>query len=140
LLFNIEKENQVGATPRLSRIIVPNPSNLYSTPTSRTAPRSWPVVGVVTDLLKKILQTWNKPCPTKEKTLKCYLFRSGISKIGFEGSIPIATKNIYRSTLINISLGVNRRNHRRSILDKIIERCAAHQPVTFEQIRIIYAT
>src|SRR5665811_431951 len=33
----------------------------------------------------------------------------------------------------------NRRNHRRSILDKLIERCVAHEPVTFEQIRI-YAT
>lgn len=30
----------------------------------------------------------------------------------------------------------NRRNHRQSILDKIIERCVAHEPLTFEQIRI----
>lgn len=33
----------------------------------------------------------------------------------------------------------NRRNHRKSILDKIIERCVAHQPMTMKQIRI-YAT
>jgi len=31
----------------------------------------------------------------------------------------------------------NRRNHRRSILDKLIERCQAHQPVTMKQIRIL---
>ena len=33
----------------------------------------------------------------------------------------------------------NRRSHRISILDKIIERCVAHQPVTFREIKI-YAT
>ncbi len=33
----------------------------------------------------------------------------------------------------------NRRNYRYSILDKIIERCAAHKPVTMQQIKI-YAT
>ncbi len=33
----------------------------------------------------------------------------------------------------------NRRSHRRSILDKIIERCAYHKPVTMKEIRI-YAT
>lgn len=31
----------------------------------------------------------------------------------------------------------NRRNHRKSILDKIIERCVEHQPVTIKQIRIL---
>ena len=30
----------------------------------------------------------------------------------------------------------NRRNHRASILDKIIERCASHKPLTFKQIKI----
>lgn len=30
----------------------------------------------------------------------------------------------------------NRRSHRQSILDKIIERCVAHEPLTFKQIRI----
>jgi transposase-like protein len=33
----------------------------------------------------------------------------------------------------------NRRNHRTSILEKIIERCVQHQPVTIKQIKI-YAT
>lgn len=33
----------------------------------------------------------------------------------------------------------NRRNHRKSILDKIIERCVAHEPMTHMQIKI-YAT
>lgn len=31
----------------------------------------------------------------------------------------------------------NRRNHRASILDKIIERCVSHKPMTFKEIRII---
>jgi hypothetical protein len=31
----------------------------------------------------------------------------------------------------------NRRNDRGSILDKLIERCQAHQPVTMKQIRIL---
>ena len=30
----------------------------------------------------------------------------------------------------------NRRNHRKSILDKIIERCVAHEPMTYMQIKI----
>ena len=30
----------------------------------------------------------------------------------------------------------NRRNHRESILDKILERCIAHQPVTLKEIKI----
>lgn len=33
----------------------------------------------------------------------------------------------------------NRRNHRQSILDKIIQRCTAHKPMTMNQIKI-YAT
>lgn len=31
----------------------------------------------------------------------------------------------------------NRRNHRASILDKIIERCIAHEPLTSKQVRIL---
>ncbi len=30
----------------------------------------------------------------------------------------------------------NRRNHRKSILDKIIERFTAHKPTTFDQIKM----
>jgi len=31
----------------------------------------------------------------------------------------------------------NRRNHRMSILDKILERCTLHEPVTIDQLKII---
>ena len=31
----------------------------------------------------------------------------------------------------------NRRNHRASILDKILERCATHQPMTIKEIKLI---
>ncbi|GAA3657698.1 hypothetical protein GCM10022397_47140 [Flavivirga jejuensis] len=61
-----------------------------------------------------------------------FLFDESKSLIGFPFSSQIA---IYKIRM-RILKKLDRRNHRKSISDKIIERCVAHKLMTFCEIKI----